>query len=225
MSETRTRLLDAAERLFAARGIHATSAREIVSAAGQRNESAIQYHFGGRDGLIDALHARRLGEVQSVRLMLLDRIEATSERPAVGDLVRVCAGPVAERCRDDAGFRDYLRVFGQLALSPSNLLTGNRHEALSVARLGALVRASVDLPDLVIDARFDALARFLALHLCQWARSDRPFAGAPFDLFFENLMDMASAMLTAPVSEEAQLALQATEQASRRPLARRAPGV
>src|SRR5205085_1882241 len=45
---TRDKLVDAAARLFAERGIDNVSINEIVRAAGQRNASAVHYHFGNR---------------------------------------------------------------------------------------------------------------------------------------------------------------------------------
>ena len=47
-------MIDAGERLAAERGIAAMSLREVQAAAGQRNKSAAQYHFGSRTGLIEA---------------------------------------------------------------------------------------------------------------------------------------------------------------------------
>ena len=54
----RRSLVAAGERLFAERGIRAVSLREINKAAGQRNSSALHYHFGSREGLLRALLAR-----------------------------------------------------------------------------------------------------------------------------------------------------------------------
>ena len=54
-TDTRTGLLLAAERLFALQGVAATTIRQINAAAGQRNQSAIHYHFGSRDGILDAI--------------------------------------------------------------------------------------------------------------------------------------------------------------------------
>ncbi|HWH31408.1 MAG TPA: TetR family transcriptional regulator, partial [Egibacteraceae bacterium] len=56
--QTRERLLDAAEELMAERGVHGPSLAEITTRAGQRNNSALSYHFGGREGLLRALAAR-----------------------------------------------------------------------------------------------------------------------------------------------------------------------
>ena len=61
----REAMIRAAERLFSERGIEAVSLREVGAVAGQRNNSAAQYHFGTREGLVDAVEpvfgARLLG--------------------------------------------------------------------------------------------------------------------------------------------------------------------
>lgn len=52
---TRARLVSVAELLFAARGIEGVSLIEISRAAGQRNSNACQYHFGDKQGLVQAI--------------------------------------------------------------------------------------------------------------------------------------------------------------------------
>src|SRR5262245_22442952 len=61
----RTKLLDTAERLFAERGITGVSLREITEAAGQRNASVVQYHFGSRAGLVAAVLDRHMEPVDA----------------------------------------------------------------------------------------------------------------------------------------------------------------
>src|SRR3546814_20288324 len=57
-------LISAAERLFAERGSEAVSLREINTAAGSTNASAIQYHFGGRRGLVKAVLAKHEVDIE-----------------------------------------------------------------------------------------------------------------------------------------------------------------
>jgi AcrR family transcriptional regulator len=45
----------AAEQPFAENGVDGVSLREIAVAAGQRNNSAAQYHFGTKQGLVEAV--------------------------------------------------------------------------------------------------------------------------------------------------------------------------
>jgi AcrR family transcriptional regulator len=60
-----------AERLFAQHGIHGVSLRQIGVAAGTSNNSAVQYHFGSKDGLIEAILGYRLPNVHQRRALLI----------------------------------------------------------------------------------------------------------------------------------------------------------
>ena len=55
---TKDRLLDAAERLFARDGVHSARIRDINELAGQRNPSALHYHFGSRMAVVEAMRKR-----------------------------------------------------------------------------------------------------------------------------------------------------------------------
>lgn len=206
MSETRERLLDAAERLFAEKGLHGTSAREIVAGAGQRNESAIQYHFGGREGLVNALVARRVAAIEAARNARLDALLERDAAPGVRALLACLVDPVVELCRDDAGFRAFLSGFGEVALAPGIRLPHNRFDMESLVRMREQLHALVPVPEAVLAARAEALTRFMLLNLSQRARSGEPFEGRAFDRFFTNLTDMGAAMLTADVSAETRAA-------------------
>lgn len=208
MNDTRTRLLDAAERLFAEKGLHATPTREIVAAAGQRNESAIQYHFGGRGGLLDAIHARRLREVEQARAERLDALLAREAEPQVRAVLDCVVAPVVRQCGVDPGFRGYLAAFGELALSAGVSIGNNPHELASLARVRMVLKPRLKIEDEVLRERTEALTRFILMILSQWARSDRSFEGAEFDLFLANFVDMAAALLIADVSKETRAALE-----------------
>ncbi len=63
-------ILDAAERLIAERGIQ-VPLRDIAVAAGQRNNSAVNYHFRNRQDLIDAVVKRRLEPMERERAQMV----------------------------------------------------------------------------------------------------------------------------------------------------------
>jgi AcrR family transcriptional regulator len=107
---TRERLLDEAEQLFARVGVEATTTREIVSAADQRNTSAVSYHFGSREGLLLAILARRGGPVDARRGRCR---ESLGPIPSTSELVACLVGPYAELL-DTVGGRSYLRIVAQL---------------------------------------------------------------------------------------------------------------
>jgi AcrR family transcriptional regulator len=72
---TKTRILDTAERLFAHHGIEATSLRTITAEAGV-NLAAVNYHFQSKEALMHAVIARRLDPINQRRLAMLDAYEA-----------------------------------------------------------------------------------------------------------------------------------------------------
>lgn len=74
-TDTRDRILDAGERLFMAHGYEGTSMRMITSAAAV-NLAAVNYHFGGKEGLLQEVFRRRLGWLNSERLRVLNEMEA-----------------------------------------------------------------------------------------------------------------------------------------------------
>jgi AcrR family transcriptional regulator len=69
----RADILDAAERLIAERGIQ-VPLRDIAVAAGQRNNSAVNYHFRNRQDLIDAIVRRRLEPMERERAQMIDEL-------------------------------------------------------------------------------------------------------------------------------------------------------
>ncbi len=72
---TKMRILDTAERLFAQHGIEATSLRIITRDAGV-NLAAVNYHFQSKEALMHAVIARRLDPINQRRLQMLDACEA-----------------------------------------------------------------------------------------------------------------------------------------------------
>lgn len=75
MNDTRSRILDTAERLFGEYGYEATSLRRIISDT-RVNLAAIHYHFGSKQALLDQVIMRKAGPVNERRLTLLDQFEA-----------------------------------------------------------------------------------------------------------------------------------------------------
>jgi AcrR family transcriptional regulator len=105
-TQTRARLIRAAERRFAREGVAGAHLSAIVRDAGQSNESAVSYHFGSRDGLLAAIVAKHMATMEPRRA-----------EPTAGDLerlVRETVEPTAWLLATDDG-RDFLRIIDQLA--------------------------------------------------------------------------------------------------------------
>ena len=67
-------ILDAAEVLFIQGGFESMSMRQITGAAGV-NLAAVNYHFGSKDALIQAVLSRRLDPLNDQRVQMLDAFE------------------------------------------------------------------------------------------------------------------------------------------------------
>src|SRR5260370_41916774 len=105
-TDTRARLLREAERVFARRGVYQATVREILEAAGQRNVSALNYHFGSREGVLWAIlrqHGDPLDEERGE--MVGHPMDAMGTR----DLVAALLVPLARPLRAPEG-RDELRI-------------------------------------------------------------------------------------------------------------------
>lgn len=75
--DSRTRLILAAEALFAKQGLEGTSAREIATLAGQKNNTAVQYHFGSKEALAREIIHYRMATMDGERMRML--LKASSE--------------------------------------------------------------------------------------------------------------------------------------------------
>jgi len=95
MKDTRSKILDTAERLFAAKGIDAVSLRQINASAGV-SPSVLHYHFGGRDELIEALLERRLPDIGAQRAAMLDELQSRGRPPQLRELMEVTLRPLAQ---------------------------------------------------------------------------------------------------------------------------------
>jgi AcrR family transcriptional regulator len=105
---TERRLILAAERLFAERGIDAVSLRAIMAAAGT-NIASVHYHFGSKESLVRALIMTRSDEVSARRAGLLDELIAPGALTAEG-LARAFVVPVAEMAGSDGS--SWVRFIG-----------------------------------------------------------------------------------------------------------------
>src|ERR1700761_8179327 len=93
--DTRETLVAVAERLFAQKGIGAVALQEIAAQAGLANKFSVQYHFGGRDQLIQGVFARRLPQLEARRSTLLTQAQAHGAADTTA-LVEVLMRPIVE---------------------------------------------------------------------------------------------------------------------------------
>lgn len=150
-SDTRSRILDTAERLFTEHGFEGTSMRQITSAAGV-NLAAANYHFGSKEALLQAVFKRRLEWLNGERLRVLDEMEAQAGGQPLkpSQIVDAFFGTVLRMgAQPEQGGRIFLRLLGRTLNNPSDtihaLFSTEYSDALNRFKL-ALFRALPDVP-------------------------------------------------------------------------------
>lgn len=113
---TKERLLDAAEELFAQNGISGTSLRDLTNKAAA-NLASVNYHFGSKDGLLRALLERRIKPLNDERMRLLDLAEraAGDGVPTLESILHAFVAPTIWSCRQHPHF---MRVMGRMQTDP-----------------------------------------------------------------------------------------------------------
>jgi AcrR family transcriptional regulator len=146
-ADTKTRILDTAERLFSERGIAATSLRSIISEA-QVNLAAVHYHFRNKEALVEALILRRAGIVNQQRLALLEAFEAAAA-PAAPSIEQILEAFIAPTIQAVSGRLHFPRFLARVLTEPAPVLTqtvGDIFRPLFYRFGEALHRARPDLP-------------------------------------------------------------------------------
>ncbi|WP_367040281.1 helix-turn-helix domain-containing protein [Streptomyces sp. Je 1-332] len=197
--ETRDKLIRAGEEVFAAQGVHGAQLRDIVRLAGQSNPSAVQYHFGSRAGLLDAVMAERQSRTEQVLAA-----ELKQAPDGLHGLLGALVAAEATELRTERG-RRCLRISTQLS-HESGVRTRTPHPTLDGTTYWDLISRVEEclatlLPEPVRLERID-----LALTLVGAAMADRAgqyLAGAtPLTdegLFLADLVETTTALLRAPV--------------------------
>ena len=201
---SKDRLLASAEQLFADFGIEAVSARQIALAAGQRNQSAIRYHFGSKDDLIVALLDARIAEINERRAAMLEPPGTAGDMRA---LIAAIAAPLAERVERDASGSAYVRFLAHLFSDRQrrDLLIEHGESAALLRRIYAdLRRLSVALPETIFAERLRLMVGGIIHALADRERLRAKGNAGPFVLtqaaFLSNLIDASIGILTAPPS-------------------------
>ena len=93
--DAKERILDAAEREFAAHGFHGASLRSVTRDAGV-NVASIHYHFGSKEALLRATLERIVRPVNEERLRQLDGVLALEQVPSVESILTAFIRPDLE---------------------------------------------------------------------------------------------------------------------------------
>ncbi|MAM87434.1 MAG: TetR family transcriptional regulator [unclassified Hahellaceae] len=112
-SDTVDKILDAAEMLFAERGFAETSLRQITSKAGV-NLAAVNYHFGSKNALIQAVFARFFNPITRNLRERLSEIDAKDSDTMLEQLLQVVTRSIlqTQNRRNANGLAVFMRLLG-----------------------------------------------------------------------------------------------------------------
>src|SRR5881398_3294347 len=152
--ETRTRILDAAEELFMLHGFEGTSMRLLTAKAGV-NLAAVNYHFGSKDALIEAVFRRRLGRTYTEPNKTVRQLIGQMYAPAMQRYKAALERALPQMPREELVWRMHF-MFGTLAYTLAatdtvQLIAGckpeDRYDArLLEERLTAFLAAGLNAP-------------------------------------------------------------------------------
>ncbi|MGW1712611.1 TetR/AcrR family transcriptional regulator [Streptomyces sp. NPDC002156] len=206
VSATREALLVAAERLFAERGVHAVSHRQISEAAGQGNNAAVGYHFGTKIELVRAIIRKHAERMEGIRTRMLAEIHASSD---LRDWVTCSVRPVTGHLEALGTPSWYARFIAQLTADPVlHAIAAAEFFAAAPSLRQAQDGLNRCLPDLPAEVHGEraAMTRHLITQMC--AERERALAdGAPASRATwhdtgTGLIDAIVALWQAPVTCE-----------------------
>jgi len=208
-ADTKRRILDAAERLFARDGFAGTSIRAITGEAGVNLASA-NYHFGSKETLLEAVIDRRLEPLNRRRAERLDAVvaaaRAVDKRPAPRDVLEAFFEPTLRLREPSAGAAAFLTLVGRIMADPQGIgrdIFLSRLMPLIKRFFEVLATALPDLPrDVLLWRLHFAIGSLSHLMRCH-DRHEAALAGTAIDgdvdRLIEELLDYTVAGMEAPV--------------------------
>ncbi|HEX4250494.1 MAG TPA: TetR family transcriptional regulator [Pseudonocardia sp.] len=193
-----------AEQLFAAHGVDGVSVRQITRDAGQRNSTAVAYHFGSRDGLLRAVLEHHLNHVLVRHDALLERYRdapPTAGPAGLLDLADVLVMPLCAELDCAEGGPEFLQVAAEVINRSDWIFAPGTPIALLIqryARWSELVEPYLSAEGAGRLHRRFATMRFVYVELGRRAR--QPLPRRDDRLFASQLTDLVAALLIAPSS-------------------------
>jgi len=199
---TREKIIRTAVKLIAQQGPDGVSLNEIVRQAGQRNASALQYHFGGKSGLIQAIFDHFRPAIETRRQQMLEDIlnNLQGEALSMNDVASLVVLPFAEQLDNEQGGRDYLRFAASMhnhVLDPNRQEDGKGIDALR----SILTDRSGGMPEHIVTSR-RAIGKTLLLYglsdYCRLCENDPDYDKRQRPDLIATLTAAFCSILTAP---------------------------
>ena len=192
-------LILAGEAIFARDGIEGASLREIAARAGQRNHHAVQYHFGSRDALVQAVFDYRMDQMEPARGVMLSKAEAANLLGDVRTIAEIIFLPQIELIDafGDHSYAAFLSVYLLRYQARQYGQFGDR-VAPNLARTLRLLRECMKpMPDATAQRRLVTVC-FMFLNILVIHMRENGVTGEPFGDAVQDTLNQIVAALTAP---------------------------
>jgi len=198
---TRELILSTAERLYAQFGISAVSLRDIATAAGQKNNAAVHYHFGGKDNLVREIVLYRIESIKARANEIYPELLFGKKAPQVADYVSAFVLPLECTIDDGNYYLPFLSRYITEEGGISSLMKAASSTGIDELRNG-LSKALPDYPESIIEERWEIFGVSVIHSLAMYQTAHRAGTLAiPLDRLLEDLVRYHTAGLKAPWSE------------------------
>jgi Transcriptional regulator len=208
---TRDQIKLAARRLFALRGIHGVTTREIVAATGQKNGGSLHYYFRTKEALVRELIIDGAILINDRRNAALDAAEAEAGPETLREVLEILVWPSTNLGEAEGEEDSYIRFISNLGLQERALLSEVIAEQWNSGYqrcLDHIRRLVPEVPDAILRQRLVFMSLSLRAILAareaalDHRREHLRFWTAPETM--ENLIDSLEALLTGPISVRTQ---------------------
>jgi AcrR family transcriptional regulator len=201
----RLKLILAAEHLFSVKGMNGVSLREVAVAADNRNNNAVQYHFGSKEGLIQAIMELRITQLDLLRGIHFAGVVKAGQADDIGALLRTYFLPHLELMGEKGGYpyagfmAEYLTRMRPLGidhagdLSPPDSI--HRHIA------GLLAQRVSHLPHDIFWSRFELCHLMFFNTIVRWEHSPRFDDRTLLRRDVDDILGVMTAALSVPLAD------------------------
>jgi AcrR family transcriptional regulator len=206
------KLIITAERLFGQHGIDNVSLRQIVTAAGQANNYAVQHHFGSKEGLIEVIFTLRMSVLDATRAEFLNAIKASGDYSTENLIIAILL-PILEAYDEKERhiYADFmLQLFHRNKLQADNFINDGMLSyasfAPAVEEINQLLRKELKhLPSGVFATRYRLAAEVFLSGLTERRRLSYS-KGKSYPnpkVFWQDMLHVAVGIFTAPYPPKA----------------------
>ena len=201
--ETKDRILNVAERLFASKGFHNVSLRTITGEAGV-NLASVNYYFGSKDTLLEAIFERRILPINKIRKDELEKVRERARkegrRPGVEETLRAFIEPVLKFREMDRCADDFIRLVGRAAIETDEKVKEiflKMVKPIFALCLEILCEALPDTPKEVVFWRLQFVIGAMSHVMCRFGRFGEIIDGIDLEIDADRLISILLPFVSA----------------------------